>query len=176
MKFKSARQIPSEGSVQGVLAEIYHVGEVDTPWGVKDKVKFIFEITENREGTEIPLTVAQDFNNTWSKKSTLYGFVEKLLGRQLTIKESGEFDPEFLIGKNAFLTILHRESNGKVYANIKSVMPMIKGMPEISISEHYVPFAQLMEKWNKEREENSPESGIPVDSAPSNVNTADYTV
>lgn len=187
--FKNARQVASEGSVQSVLAEIYHIGEVETPFGIKDRVKFIFEITETRDGTDVPLNVSIDFNNVWSRKSSLYGFVEKMLGRQLTVKEAGEFDPSSLIGKNSFLTLIHKESNGKIYANIKAVMPLVKGMPEVTISEHYVPFEKLLEKWRKAQSEagvaetttsvavDDYPAHTPSDSAPSNVAPlAEYTV
>ena len=176
MKFKSARQIPSEGTIQGVLAEIYHIGEVETQWGLKDKVKFIFEITETREGTDIPLTVSQDFSNTWSRKSKLYQFVERVLGRQLTVKESGEFDPETLIGKNVFLTIVHKESNGKNYANIASIMPMMKSMPDITVSPDYTPFADVLAKWKEAQAQQTPDEGVVVDAAPSNVQTSEYQI
>lgn len=176
-KFKTSRQIASEGSVQGVLAEIVHLGEVETQYGIKDKVRFIFEITEYRNGTDTPLNISVDFNNTWSRKSNMFDFVQQMLGRKLTSGETMEFDPDLLIGKNALLTIIHNESNGTVYANIKSVMPLVKGMPEITVSDNYVPWEILKAKWaSKDAEDKAVAAGASiVDAAPSNVEP-NYTV
>jgi len=45
---------------------------------------------------------------------------------------------ETIIGANCLLNIQHKESNGKTYANVISVMPLLKGMPKIAASAGYV--------------------------------------
>lgn len=171
MKFTSTgRQLVEQGVCHGVLAEVYDRGEVETQWGKKHKVKFIYEIPgQLKEGTNIPLTVSIDFNipQWWGPKSDLYKHVQSSLGRPFTTAEQQGVDADSLIGINNLLTIQHRSSGDKVYANIVGVMPLMGNMPVIPVSEYYVPFAEVL----RAREERLLEQA-----AAAGTNTSAYVV
>lgn len=144
MEFSSKRQIVSAGVKQAVLAEIYDLGEVDTKFGVKDRCRFIYETTDTKTGTNVPLTVMIDFNKSWGNRSNLWKHVEATLGRNLTTEEQVKFSASKLIGVNNLVTIVHRESNGNIYANIANISPIMPGMNPINVSEHYTPYAEVL--------------------------------
>ncbi len=150
MEFSSKRQIVSAGVKQAVLAEIYDLGEVETKFGIKDRCRFIYETTELKPGTNVPLTVMIDFNKSWSNRSNLWKHVEATLGRNLTTEEQVRFTAHKLVGVNNLLTIVHRESGGNVYANITNISPIMPGMTPINVSPHYVPYEEVL-KLREER-------------------------
>lgn len=153
LKFTTTgRQIVSQGVCQGVLAEVYDRGEVETQWGIKHKVRFIYEIPgELKEGTKQPLNVSIDFNipRFWGPKSDLYKHIQASLGRAFTAEEQRGVDSATLIGLNNLLTIQHNVSGDRVYANIVGIMPLMGNMPVLPVSEYYVPYAEIL----REREE-----------------------
>jgi len=144
MEFSSKRQVATPGVKQAVLAEVYDLGEVETPFGVKDRCRFIYEINECRTGTNVPLIVMADYNKAWSKRSNLFKDVTSIVGRPLTSTEQLKFNAHSLIGVNCLLTVVHRESKGVVYANIANISPIMPGMELMEVSEHYTPYAEVV--------------------------------
>jgi len=72
-----------------------------------------------------PLSVCLFFNLTIGEKSKLRPLLVGWLGRGLTEKEDLEGYEVFdLIGKPAYLNIIHAKSGDKTYANIQSIIPL----------------------------------------------------
>lgn len=141
---ENVRQVVPAGVIQGVLAEVFDRGEVETKWGPKHKIRFVYEVTEKRAGSDVPLTVAIDFNATWTPKGDLWKHVQASLGRPFTSEESRRLNLDNLVGMNNLLTIQHNESGDRTYANIVGIMPLMGNMEVISVSPHYIPQAELI--------------------------------
>jgi len=85
--------------------------------------------TGEKELVSKPFVVSREFVLSMGPKSNLRPFVEGVIGVSLTDEEAGSFDIETLVGKPCLATIVHKEGkNGNVYANLKSVSPLVKGM------------------------------------------------
>lgn len=95
----------------------------------------------DEEGNVYPLTVAEFFNvpDTLSPKSSLVQHLEQW-GVLDKIRYDAFGNPaqwpelvEDLIGTGATINVVHREHNGKTYANIASIMPAadIAALPEV---------------------------------------------
>ncbi|MEY4385808.1 MAG: hypothetical protein RLY20_1091 [Verrucomicrobiota bacterium] len=46
------------------------------------------------------------------------------------------FDVESIIGTNCLLNIQHNQVSDKTYANVVSIMPLVKGMPKMTAAEY----------------------------------------
>ena len=67
------------------------------------------------------------YNLFMSPQAFLRVDLESWRGVQFTTEQAEAFDILKLVGVPAFLNIVHEESNGKTYANIKAIMPLPDG-------------------------------------------------
>jgi hypothetical protein len=131
-------QIATEGVVRGVCADVIDLGirpgfeGKPTP-----KVALVFQIDElDKEGK--PLQVQQWFTLSMNEKANLRKFLESWRGKKFEMGEAAQFDLLSLVGKGALLTLVHGRPNaaGKVYANIQTLSPMMRGMEPLQISDY----------------------------------------
>lgn len=124
-----------EGPQQLVCVDVIDLGEQETAFGLKPKVRITFQTKALDPKSGKPYRVSEQLTNSLHEKAKLRKFLESWLGRKLT-KDEVEvgFDEEkLLIGRNAFASIVHSAPNasGQVYANLGSIMPLPPGMPDI---------------------------------------------
>lgn len=118
------------GRVVGVL----HIGTVTDSFKGEDvtrnRVFISFEVPEALKEDGKPYTIGQEFTLSMNSKGNLLPFIESLLGVKLDKDEAKEFDVFKLIGVAGMINVIHSvpTSEGIVYANIKSVSPLPKGM------------------------------------------------
>ena len=131
---------PEGGPYQAVVSEVRLLEDVETAFGIKNKVLLIFqtsELTKNHDESvtdDRPMTVASSVNATLSEKGRLMTFLSQQVPAS-ELKEllaSGEVDVEGrLKGTQWMLSVEHNEANGRTYANITNAM---KAPPEQQIS------------------------------------------
>ena len=134
------------GTYVSVCRDVIGIGTHNT--GFKDpetkeeiwqnQVVILFELpTERIEigGKEVPRGI-NTFPLTISlgKKANLRKMIENWRGRQFTDAEAAEgFDMKLLLTQNCLMSVIHKEvkkgDQTFTYANIGSVLPMIKGTP-----------------------------------------------
>lgn len=68
-----------------------------------------------------PLSIAKSYTVTLSEKSNLRKDLQMWRGRDFTAEELRGFELKNILGAWAMLTVVHTESNGKVYSNIAGV-------------------------------------------------------
>ncbi len=56
-------------------------------------------------------------------------------GRDFTDDELAAFDLRNIVGKSCLINVIHKDSNGKTYANISSIVALPKGMKKGELSE-----------------------------------------
>lgn len=140
-------QIPSEGSIQGVLAEVVDLGLLQVEWAgekkIQHKCQLIFEITEEKEASETHerLTVSRRFTASLDERGNLRKFLEGWRGRAFTPDEAKSFELDTLVGINAILSLSHNTKGDKTYCNIASAARLLTGMEKITLSASYEPFA-----------------------------------
>lgn len=92
-----------------------------------------YEDKETKEKKTFVRTIWTKFTLSLSEKGNLLPFIERWLSRQLSKDELQSFDICTLLGKPAFLTVVHETNKaGSSYAKIASVSPVMEGyaMPE----------------------------------------------
>lgn len=115
--------VPDEGLFKAVLVDAVDLGQLETPWGKKEKISLIFELQEtDEEGNHF--IVGKRFTKSLNEKAALRKFLEKWRGDKYTPDELQQgVDLENLIGMSATLFIVHNETEERTYANIESVLP-----------------------------------------------------
>jgi hypothetical protein len=136
-----------------------HIGTVmETFQGeskLQNKVRLTWELplelkVFNEERGEQPYTLGKEFTLSLNEKATLRKFLESWRGKAFTEDEAKSFDISVLLGKPCMLNVIHKVSqkNGKTYAEIASVSPMMKGMncPD-QISDTFIFGYDPYEQW-----------------------------
>lgn len=86
------------------------------------------ELKEFKQGEgEKPYVLSKEFTLSLHEKSSLRAFLKSWRGKDFTEEEAKSFDVTKLLGVTCMLSVGHKESKGKVYAEINSVSPIIKG-------------------------------------------------
>lgn len=102
----------------------------------KHQVLFRFEIPAERveykdkDGKPInsPAIIYQTFTASMHEKANLRKQLESWRGRKFTDEEAEQFDVAATLGKPCMLNVIHTPKGDKVYANISSISPLVKGM------------------------------------------------
>ncbi len=130
--------IPS-GVHQAVCYGVVDIGtqkSKNSQFGPKRQLVIIWELPHERadfgdDKKNQPRAISQTFTQSLSTKANLRGFLESWRGKPFTDTELEGFDPKVLIGVNCQLNVIHVKKGDKTYANIKTVMPLLKGQPSI---------------------------------------------
>ena len=122
-----------EGLHQAVCVDVIDLGEVDTAWGKKPKVRVVWQIEEISPDDNKRCRVQKQYTISLSEKANLRKDLECWRGRKFTSEELKGFDLEKLVGVNCQLQIIHNLSDeGKTYANIQAIIAAAKGIPKIA--------------------------------------------
>jgi hypothetical protein len=136
----SIRIVPPEGTHMAVLVDAEEQNDVETPYGIKDRVRLIFEIDVVNAQTSKRMLVSRSFTASIHSKSALRAFVENLVGRKLNddkIREAGGFHPSSLVGRSCQLVLVHEQNrDGQIYSNIRTVIPLPAGVEPLKVKDY----------------------------------------
>jgi len=122
------------GTHIGRVVGIINIGTVTDSFKgeevTRNRVFISFEVPEALKEDGKPYTIGQEFTLSMNSKGNLLPFIESLLGVKLDKDEAKEFDVYKLIGVPGMVNVIHSvpTAEGNVFANIKSVSPLPKGM------------------------------------------------
>ena len=132
---------------------LIHVGTIETPFGMSNKIRLTWELPEEthefKQGEgEKPFTISQKYTLSLAEKSNLLPIVEGIMGFiPEDVRES--FNVEDLVGTASLLTIKYEETKkGAKYASVASTAPLMKNQkaPE-QVNESKI---LTYENWNQE--------------------------
>jgi hypothetical protein len=119
------------GTHAAVCVDIIDIGMVLSEFkGVKKnqhKIKIVWQIDEDQANGK-PFTVSQRYTLSLHQKATLRRDLESWRGKPFSEEELKAFDLENLLGAGALLNVIHNHREGSTYANVASVMRLMKGM------------------------------------------------
>lgn len=126
----------AEGTHAAICDMMVDLGMQDGgSYGPKHKVYIRFQIPGERvkgewDGEEYdrPQITGIQLTLSLGRNSAMRPFLEGWRGKAFTAEEIRGFDITKVAGAPALLNIVHEEKDGKTYANIKSIMPIPKGM------------------------------------------------
>lgn len=96
------------------------------------KVLLAWEIPDEPikiDGEERPALIMARFTASLHKKSQLRSLLESWRGRAFTEDELNGWSLRSILDVPCMLTVVHGDSNGRTYANVKSCAKMPKGVP-----------------------------------------------
>lgn len=117
---------------RAVCVDITPLREYETQYGIKQKFKIAFEIDlidKSRTPAQPWVVMTAPMTPSLNEKAALAKFLKDWFGEPL--KESTSLDLDALIGRPAYLMIVHEKSQDgtKTYANIKVIQPHEDGEP-----------------------------------------------
>lgn len=99
------------------------------------KIYVRFEIPDERveyekDGKQVegPLTIGSFYTASMNEKATLRKHLEGWRGKSFTDDEAAQFDVSKLLGQACMLSVIEKESGGKVYSNISGMSKLPKSM------------------------------------------------
>ena len=108
----------SEGLHNVVITDVKDIGQKETMYGVKDQLRIVFQAQDQKDKEGKPVDATMTVNKVITSKSGLGILLDKL-----GIDGSAdEFDTDVMIGVKCQVVIEHKENDGRVYANITSVL------------------------------------------------------
>lgn len=154
-----------QGTFRAVCVDVVDLGVLDVTWQGQTKrqhkVNVAWVIDEPREDGR-PFMVFKRYTLSLSEKSTLRKDLESWRGRKFTRDEEMGFDVETVIGRSCLLSVTHTEKGGKVYANVSSVSPLMRGMTAMPIPPDYV---RKKDRTDADHAR-AAQDGPPIDDAP----------
>lgn len=127
-------ELPKQGTVHAVLAEVRDMGLIDQTWkGVTKKVHkvlFRWQLAEmDAEKPPQPKRLYERFTNSLDPKANLYDRIQEMFGKTPPMS----LDLEKIVGTNVDLVVVHKEKEGKTYANIAAVIRRAQDAPKLAI-------------------------------------------
>ena len=144
-KKSGANSLPvlDEGFHRAVCQAVIDIGtQTNERFGTKAReLIIIFELPDerlsrvSRDGKvmDLPRVTSKKYRCSLHEKSTLAKDLKSWLGRSFTKQEEDEkgFDLSSLLNKNCMLQILHKERDGKTYANIATIIPSFPNLEKV---------------------------------------------
>jgi hypothetical protein len=123
------------GVHRAVCVDVLDKGLVEVTWQGKTKkqhkISIAWQIDELRDDGKRYL-VYKRYTLSLHEKAGLRKDLESWRGKAFTRDEEMGFDVESVIGACCLLNIVHATQGEKTYANVDSVMPLMKGMPQMA--------------------------------------------
>lgn len=126
-------QIPA-GAYVARLYKIVYMGTMveqfgDEPAKGVKKVNLTWELLTDVKGDKVtmkdsdkPFVISKMYTMSTHKKASLRADIEAWLGKRLTEEEAREYQITDLIDDYCLIQVVHKESNGKTYSNVGSIM------------------------------------------------------
>lgn len=99
------------------------------------KILLCWEIPEERIQIEkdgkkfdLPRAVSKEYTLSLGTKANLRKDLETWRGKAFTADELSGFDVKNILGKNCLIQIIHQPKGEKIYANVSSITPLMKGV------------------------------------------------
>lgn len=140
------------GTHQAVCYGVVAIGtQPSTQFTPRPKVLLVFELPNERmniQGKDVARSLTKRYTLSLNEKSSLFKDLQSWRGRPFTPAELAGFDVSKLIGANCFLSVIHQERAGSMYANISGISGLPKGMRPVT-SENPPMYFNLIEEIDR---------------------------
>ena len=133
--------LPDEGTVQAVCAGVWDLGMQKTTYNGVDKLQhkvvIAWELNQLIDSPEseyhgMPYMLSKTYTLSLYENSNLRRDLESWRGKPFSEQQVEDgFDVEKLYGINCLVGIAHVTKNDKTFANITSILPLMKGTENI---------------------------------------------
>jgi hypothetical protein len=143
MPSEKPRELCPAGSHVATCYRVVDLGtQQDSGFGAKPRIYIAWELPHESMADGRPFTIGRTYNYSSNRKSSLRSDVERWLGRALTASDFGIFDLGSLLGAACTLGVKHSaNAEGRVYANVVSVMLPPRGTPRLPLVNDGITFS-----------------------------------
>ena len=121
-----------KGLHHAVCVDVVDLGMVQTPWGDKHQVRFVWQVATVNSDTSKRFEVRKLYNLSLHEKATLRKDLESWRGANLSDAELTGLDLEESIGLNAQLQVIHKDTEeDRTYANVQAIVPAPTGVAQL---------------------------------------------
>ena len=134
--------LPEEGTVQAVCAGVWDLGLQKSTYNgtekVQHKVVISWELSQLIDAPEseyhgMPYMLSKTYTLSLYENANLRKDLESWRGQPFTEQQVEEgFDVEKLYGINCLVGVTHVTKNERTFANITSILPLMKGIEKMS--------------------------------------------
>lgn len=127
-----------EGTHQAVCVDVIDLGMKDNlfkPGTQQHKIDVAWQINELRDDNK-RFVVYKRYTLSLNEKANLRKDLESWRGKLFSRDEEMGFDVETVIGVNCLVNVQHKVGKDRTFANVVSVMPLIKGMAKLAPLEY----------------------------------------
>lgn len=112
-----------------VCVDVVDLGEVDTDFGRKWRVRLAWQIADVDPSTGERFSCVKTYTNSLHKRANLRADLESWRGKKFSEIEAKALDLDMLLGASCLLQVVHNtsEHTGDVYANVAVILPLPKG-------------------------------------------------
>jgi hypothetical protein len=138
VKSKSGTKAPliPEQTAHAICYGVVELGTQATNFGPKEKVVIFWELPDERmdfendkgETVNAPRVISNQYTAVIHEKSNLGKLLVSWRGKPFTEEERDNFDLFSILGQNCLLSIIHNTKGEDTYANVDSVVKLMKGM------------------------------------------------
>ena len=127
----------TEGTIRAVIVDLTPLKSRATKYGDREEFKIVYESEiANEEGRRFCVW-SRGYTASLNEKAAFRKDLKKIMGRDLTALELGEFDTESLIGTTVSMIIQHEASeSGGTFCNISFVGPNKSGAPLVASGDY----------------------------------------
>jgi hypothetical protein len=131
------KEIVPSGNHVATCYQVIDLGTVEGQWegqpNFKRKIRLTFELPNelrvfSEEKGKQPLVISREFTFSMHENSVLRPFIQSWIGKTMNDDDARKFDFSSLCGMSGLLNIIHANKDGKTYANISTMTPLITGM------------------------------------------------
>ena len=113
----------TEGLHNATITKVEDLGLQETTYGTKDRARIVFRMDDQKDKEGFPVEVWMPVTKSLHSKSSLGKFLAAL-----KIQAQGQFDLNDIVGLQLQVVIVQKEVEGKLYANIATVIPLKKNV------------------------------------------------
>jgi hypothetical protein len=132
------KEVVPSGNHIATCYQVIDLGTIEGQWEgqptFKRKVRLTFELPNelrvfNPDNGKQPMVISREFTLSMHENSVLRPFIQSWIGKTMNDDDARKFDISSLCGMSGLLNIIHASKDGKTYANISTMTPLIAGMP-----------------------------------------------
>ena len=112
------------GAFAAVCTRVLDLGDQESTWNGETKVRPMLRVYWQTEHG----VVSRRYTASMYERSALRRDLESWRGKRFTDQEADAFDTDSILKQPALLTVMHRESNGRTFANVGGVAPLPSSM------------------------------------------------
>ncbi len=129
------------GTHMAVCNMIVDLGMQESPYGIKRQLWMRWETPHERTDDGKPMVIGTFYTLSLSEKANLRHDLEAWRGRAFSPEELTGFDVFKVLGHACQITVMHKDSNGKIKAVVTGVTAIPKGIAKPTAENELISFS-----------------------------------